>query len=83
MEIRLILRRQGTRVSGQYGYGAGGGSLQGRMEGEMLVFEWREGGATGRGIFRAQQGGEAFSGTWGMGQSANNGGNWTGKRVRQ
>lgn len=81
--IRVILRRKGARVAGQYSYRAGGGSLRGLIEGDMLAFEWREGGSTGRGLFRIKHGGETFSGTWGVGPSPDNGGRWTGARVRR
>lgn len=83
LEIRAILRRQGARVTGQYSYRVGAGSLLGRVEGDVLVFEWREGGTKGRGTFRVHRRGDAFTGTWGMGRSADNGGSWNGARVRQ
>jgi len=80
IDITTVLRSQGDRVSGDYYYGARSGSLTGIIDKGILVFEWREGAELGHGRFIAGQDGQGFHGSWGFGDSDNDGGNWTGQR---
>ena len=49
---RIRLRQAGAAVEGIYSYSGGQGSLSGRVQGEALRFEWREGKSAGEGEFR-------------------------------
>lgn len=77
----VLLHRRGDRVNGEYSFGLGVGSLVGSVAGDMLHFEWTWAGNHGRGVFRASGDGDAFSGTWGYRQSADNAGTWKGRRA--
>jgi hypothetical protein len=77
--ISTVLKRQGDRVTGEYYYGAGRGTLVGIIDRYNLVFDWNEASEHGRGVFRPDPNGMSFSGTWGFGDSDSNGGSWTGR----
>jgi hypothetical protein len=77
--ISTILKRQGNRVSGEYFYGAGRGTLVGIVDKSFLVFEWKEASEHGHGVFRAAPDGRGFTGSWGSGDSDSDGGSWTGR----
>jgi uncharacterized protein DUF4157 len=78
-------------VSGNYGYehpqrGKGQGEIPfgiirfsgppgGDNEALSISFDWSEGTATGRGIWRSD-GADALKGTWGRGDSSSDGGSW-------
>jgi Domain of unknown function (DUF4157) len=47
----------------------------GRSEALVINFDWKEGMATGKGIWRSA-GGTELDGTWGRGESASDGGAW-------
>lgn len=79
--VRVDFRRSGERVEGQYTFGLGVGSLAGRTDGRRLDFEWQWAGNFGRGVFQSSEDGTRFDGTWGYQQSADNAGNWNGRRV--
>jgi hypothetical protein len=81
--IRTVLRRDGDRVTGRYYYGQGEGQLIGVIDSGRLVFRWTEGQWEGQGEFQAADGGMSFTGSWGMEQSADDGGAWTGNRTAQ
>ncbi|MGH6959879.1 MAG: hypothetical protein ACREE7_05300, partial [Dongiaceae bacterium] len=78
-----VLRRNGVRVNGKYYYGNGEGQLAGLIENDVLYFQWREGGLDGYGAFEPADGGMRFAGTWGMRESVDDGGSWSGTRVGQ
>lgn len=80
LRIRMVFHRSREQVTGRYSYGLGEGTISGVVKGDTLDFQWREGGSDGRGILRATEQGAAFSGTWGTGDSRNNGGGWYGRR---
>ncbi len=77
--ITTNLNRQGDRVTGEYFYGAGRGTLVGIVDNGTLFFEWTEASEHGKGAFRADPDGMGFSGSWGMGDSDSDGGSWTGR----
>jgi len=76
----VLLQRRGDRVDGQYSFGLGIGTMRGKTMGDMLTFEWSWAKNYGRGVFKADKDGAAFSGTWGYRESADNGGTWNGRR---
>jgi hypothetical protein len=82
LNIRMILRRVGDRVSGQYDYGTGPGQVDGLVVGDRLVFRWQEAGLTGGGELVMDADGAGFTGTWGNGDASSGGGTWTGRRPR-
>jgi hypothetical protein len=79
--IRTLLHRQGDQVSGQYSYGGGQGQLRGVVDGDVLLFGWQEGSATGRGRLVSAPDGTSFSGSWGYGEDEAGGGQWGGTRL--
>ncbi len=83
LPVTLILRRSGKNVTGQYSYGVGSGGLTGVVEGDQMFYKWREGGVTGSGRIKALEAGESIDGTWGNGESWDDGGIWTGKRLKK
>ncbi len=83
LPIRTVLRRSGTRVNGKYYYGSGEGRLEGLIRNDTLYFQWREGGLTGYGAFEPTGDGMQFAGRWGMRESPDDGGSWSGTRVGQ
>jgi hypothetical protein len=79
--ITTNLKSQGNRVTGEYYYGAGRGTLAGIVDKGILFFEWTEASEHGKGAFHTDPDGKGFSGSWGMGDSDNDGGSWTGRAV--
>ena len=79
--IETLLERRGDSVTGEYYYGAGRGTLRGKIDGNALVFEWREGADIGHGELRVADDGASFTGSWGFGDSAEGGGTWSGRRT--
>lgn len=74
----VSLVQTGTRVSGQY-VCCGGGTIEGTIiEGRVIRFHWSEprGAGEGMGLWTIKKDG-TLDGTWGHGQSENNGGPWT------
>jgi hypothetical protein len=80
IDIRVTMKRNDERVTGQYDYGGGPGRIDGLVVGDRLVFHWQEGNTSGRGAFATQAAGAAFAGTWGYGENEAGGGTWTGRR---
>ena len=76
-DVRLVLVRDGQRVSGLFSIGAGVGELDGVIDGETLFYAWRSGGDAGRGTMARE--GDGLAGRWGYRDSAVDGGAW---RVR-
>ena len=77
--ITTVLKRQGDRVTGEYFYGAGRGTLVGIVDKATLVFEWTEDSERGHGVFRVGADARSFSGSWRFGESDSDGGSWTGR----
>jgi hypothetical protein len=80
VKITVRFERTNEKVFGDYTYGLGAGQISGIFENNRLYFQWKEGTSYGQGLFKASQDGSQFDGTWGYGQSRDNGGLWTGKR---
>lgn len=77
----LTLRQQGTSVTGGYvTTGAPPGSVSGTFQGNVLTGRWQDQGSSGgfRLVFAAD--GRSFVGTWGSGNSYEDGGDWNGRR---
>ena len=74
---RMTLKRQGNQVNGTYGNGAGN-TITGRMQGNSLTFEYREGNVRGEGIF--EFGEDGFTGKW-RPEGRGTWSEWNGKRV--
>lgn len=73
----VSLTQTGNRISGQYPC-CGGGTLEGRIvEGAVVKFRWSEprGAGEGEGIWRIKGDG-TLDGSWGHGQSDNDGSEW-------
>lgn len=68
----LILHQKGQEVSGKY-IGRGGGTIQGRVEGNRLDFTWKDATGQGWGFFRAIADGTILSGMLGTGTEKANG----------
>ena len=83
LPVTLILRRNGKNVTGQYSYGVGTGTLIGIVEGDELFYKWQEGGVSGSAHVKALEAGERIDGTWGNGESWDDGGTWNGKRIKK
>ncbi len=79
INLRLVLRRHGEAVNGEYSYGVATGKIFGAADGSTLNFKWEEGAASGKGRFEWKSGG-SFSGTWGNQNSRDDGGTWNGTR---
>jgi hypothetical protein len=82
LPVRAALVRQGDRVTGQYSFGAGQGEITGLVESETLTFNWKTATQNGRGVLRSTRDGARVEGTWGYGDRATGGGQWTGTRPR-
>jgi hypothetical protein len=82
-EVRLVQR--GTLVEGEY-VCCGGGSIVGRLDGKVIRFHWREGkddaAWEGNGVWVIGEGG-ALRGTWGAGDSDDDGGEWNLDRMAE
>lgn len=73
-EIRMILHRDGDRLSGFYNFGAGVGQLDGFVEGSTGYFTWHSGYEFGRARLSSRDG--ELVGHWGYAESDNDGGEW-------
>lgn len=85
----LVLEQTADKVLGVYKYPNGGaitkGVLDGKLTGGRVDFAWHEeegGTARGRGRFEMQPSGDAFTGRFGYGESAEDGLPWTGTRIK-
>ena len=81
--IEVVFQRRGNRVDGQCSFGLGLGTIKGKETGDMLNFEWNWANNYGRGVFKANQDGSTFSGTWGYRELTDNAGTWSGHRSDQ
>ena len=88
---QMYLRRTGDKVRGVYTYKYGG-TFEGEVQGNLLMFKWIEPGKAsearrdiqGRGYFELTQGpkGPMLKGRWGYNEDAQGGGPWTAERIR-
>lgn len=82
----LVLSQQGDRVTGTYS-GEYNGRIEGRLSGWKLSFRWTQpDGQSGRGVFNfffdmTEQTLPRFTGTWGAGESEDDGGTWNGQQI--
>lgn len=77
----IKMTQTGDQVMGVYG-GRFPGRLFGTVSGNRFEFQWiGDNGEKGRGVFVLAPDGNSFTGTWGSGESASNGGEWNGTRV--
>ncbi len=79
-KLRLILRRDGDKVTGEYSYATAAGKVSGTVQGSVLNLTWRENQLGGKARFESAAGGGNFTGVWGERGSEDNGGTWTGQR---
>ena len=73
----VTLVQDGTRIRGTY-VCCGGGTIEGRLvEGRVIRYHWSEprGAGEGEGVWTITPSGR-LEGTWGHGQSVDNGGPW-------
>lgn len=81
----LVTEQKGNEVLGIYKYGDRGivGAILGTVDGNYVFFQWAEknGAGKGHGVFVIGNDGQTFRGTWGYGESLDDGGDWTGERV--
>ena len=81
IDLWLILRRKGDRVTGDYTYGVRAGRVSGVvLRGKLLKLEWTEGSSSGKATMVWGGDDKSFAGVWGNGDSEVNGGVWSGKR---
>jgi len=80
LPVQITLRRSGERVRGWYYFGLGRGSIEGAVISNRLYFNWRWGDDTGKGVLEPKNGGSSFVGSWGYGESRDNGGTMAGQR---
>jgi hypothetical protein len=73
-EFDLLLLRNGDEVTGQYASRLLQGSIDGKVEGNVLHFTWTEGETKGRGRLKSE--GESLAGTWGSGEREEGVGAW-------
>ena len=72
---RVHIEQNGTTITGTYEC-CGGGTIRGRLDVHTgtIKYQWRQPGATGRGVWRLVD--NRLVGEWGYGQSQNSGGAW-------
>jgi hypothetical protein len=70
--IDVVLQQSGDEVSGSFSYGAGYGSMNGKVAGDTLSYRWTLGPDSGSAAMTVRDG--TYRGTWGNGPSATNGG---------
>jgi hypothetical protein len=77
-EVRLS--QHGSQIEGDY-VCCGGGTIEGRIVGRVIRFHWAQtDGTEGDGVWRVVAGGDMV-GTWGGGDSDDDGGEWNLERV--
>lgn len=78
----LTLQQNGNVISGGYTTtGAPPGNVSGMLSGNVISGTWNDqGGSVGAFRFVFAPDFRSFRGTWGSGSSAENGGNWDGRR---
>jgi hypothetical protein len=70
--VRLV--QEGRDIHGTY-VCCGGGTIEGRIyEGRVIRYHWSQPNAQGEGVWEAI--GDRLEGTWGTGQSDDDGGRW-------
>lgn len=79
----VSITQRGNRIHGEYQC-CGGGTLDGYITGSVVKFHWREphGAGEGEGVWRRSNDG-TLQGSWGVGQSDNDGSTWKMWRPKQ
>ena len=76
----LVIKESGEKLTGNY-KGKFSGSIEGEVKDSKFHFTWKQPNAEwGSGVFTVSEDGKKLTGTWGGGESATNGGPWTGTR---
>ncbi|RAL20995.1 hypothetical protein DL240_15100 [Lujinxingia litoralis] len=88
----MYLEQSGDRVTGVFSYGSGG-TLEGELKGNRLLFNWEEPGdrsqaraaMRGSGYFLLVESGESvrLEGEWGYGEERKGQGPWTAEYIRE
>ncbi|MDX9719536.1 MAG: hypothetical protein RBU37_02230 [Myxococcota bacterium] len=86
----MRLQQEGNKVTGTFDYKLGG-SIEGELQGGVLVFDWRQEGdlnlgrrdVFGKGYFVISDNGISFEGKWGYAESYSNGGTWTANKATE
>jgi hypothetical protein len=77
------LEQHGNYIEGEY-VCCGGGTLHGKLDGRVIKFHWEEAGdggaGAGQGVWKLAAAG-ALRGSWGYGDSDDDGGEWNLDRV--
>ena len=76
--MEMTFERRGQVVTGTYIQGGTPGTVRGTMQGDTFYYQWNLGQYSGKGVSIVQ--GNQFTGTWGYGNSTNNGGTTAGHR---
>jgi hypothetical protein len=72
-DVKLV--REGSHVHGTY-VCCGGGTIEGKIyQGRIIRYHWKQPGGEGEGIWEIVAP-DRIEGTWGSGQSDNDGGRW-------
>jgi len=71
-DVDVVLQESRDEVNGSFSYGAGYGSMNGKVAGDTLSYRWTLGPDIGGGAMTLRDG--TYRGTWGNGGSASNGG---------
>ena len=77
----VSLEQHGSRITGTY-VCCGGGTIEGRIDGRVIHYHWEgsNGGGDGLGVWTAVSRHELV-GTWGSGDSDDDGGEWNLDRI--
>lgn len=80
-EMQLKFQRLSQKVIAEHTQGNVTMQVMGSLVGKKLSLDWWEGQHSGKAVLTADDQG-AFTGTWGLGESATSLGTWDGKRIR-
>lgn len=78
--VRVTFRRTGNEAVGDYTFGTTAGKIRGVVTGSKFTGTWSEGAIGGKAVFNADANGDAFSGDFGVKDSATGLGRWIGRR---
>ncbi|MEP6699063.1 MAG: M48 family metalloprotease [Verrucomicrobiota bacterium] len=80
LDTIILLERKGSNITGAYSFGLGMGTIRGRIEGDVFLYDWRSGELSGKGKFTEGEHPGTLVGTWGNGDSRDNAGKWNATR---
>lgn len=86
----MTLKQEGDTVTGTFSYKTGG-TLEGKLDGNVLIFDWIQPGDTskarrevrGRGYFIIRDDGDKIRGWWGYNDDLDGGGIWDADRIEE